>query len=300
MVLTLGGRPCDRPSRNPLGRGPAGNGVRPRLRPVLDAPVLALEPAPGEQRTLLLSDVHLGLGASRERPGGPPEASATRLAESLCHLARRERAGRLVIAGDVKHPIVGTPPPLRPVVFEFFRILLAEGLEVDVVLGNHDVGLEPHLPREVTVRPASGAVYDGVGVFHGHAWPSRAVLRAPALVAGHLHPGYRLAPSPDDPSGKRRCWVRLELPPPPIPRRRTRRHEIRARELVVLPAFNPIAGTEALNRQRPARGRTFLYRRFLERGEARAYLLDGTDLGPLTRPTAAGSAPASPAAPPSP
>jgi uncharacterized protein len=182
----------------------------------------------------------------------------------------------------VKHPIVGTPPPLRPVVFEFFRAILADGFAAEVVLGNHDVGLERHLPREVVVRPASGAVYDGVGVFHGHAWPSPGVLRAPRLVSGHLHPGFRLAPSPDDPSGKRRCWVRLEFPePPPRRTRRRRRHEIRARELVVLPAFNPLAGTEALNRQRPARGRSFLYLRFLSRGSGRAYLLDGTDLGAI-------------------
>lgn len=51
--------------------------------------------------------------------------------------------------------------------------------------------------------------------------------------------------------------------------------------MIVLPAYNPLAGTEALNRQRPARGRTFLYHRFLSQGSARAYLLDGTDLGPL-------------------
>ena len=260
------------------------------LRPVPDVPALVLEPEGPGDRSLIVADVHLGLGASAERPGGPPEASGERLAASLLLTARAEQVHRIVIAGDVKHPIVGTPPALRPVVFELFRALLAEGFDVDVVLGNHDVGLERHLPREVTVQPASGAVYDGVGVFHGHAWPSAAVLRAPQLVAGHLHPGFRLAPSPDDPSGKRRCWVRLEFPPPP-PRkgRRRRRHEIRARELVVLPAFNPLAGTEALNRQRPARGRTFLYLRFLSRGTPRAYLLDGTDLGPLSLPRSEGS-----------
>ncbi len=254
-----------------------------RLRPVTGTPTLVLEPEDAGPRTLLLADLHLGLGASRERPGGPPEADARQLAESLRVTAEAVAARRVLVAGDVKHPIVGTPVPLRPVVFDFFATLLSAGLEVEVVLGNHDVGLVRHLPREVTVHPASGAVLDGVGVFHGHTWPSEAVLRAPTLVVGHLHPGFRLAPSPDDPVGKRRCWVRLELPPPSPPRTRHRpRHLIRAREVIVLPAYNPLAGTEALNRQRPARGRTFLYRRFLSQGTPRAYLLDGTDLGTLT------------------
>jgi metallophosphoesterase superfamily enzyme len=256
------------------------------LAPVPGLPVLRLRPDSGAAPTLILADLHLGLGASRDRPAGPPEASAPVLARRLVDLAGTLGAARVVIAGDVKHPIVGTPPALRSVIFDFFSTLLAEGVGVEVVLGNHDVGLTRHLPREVVVHPATGVVLDGVGIFHGHCWPSDRVLRASRLVVGHLHPGFRLAPSPDDPQGKRRCWVRLELPPPPPPSRRRRRHAvIRASELVVLPAFNPLAGTEALNRQRPARGRTFLYKRFLSRGTARAYLFDGTDLGALTLPT---------------
>ena len=191
-----------------------------------------------------------------------------------------QQAGTLLIAGDVKHPIVGTPLPLRPIVFSFFSRLLSEGFAVEVALGNHDVGLVRYLPREVVVHPAGGVVRDGVGVFHGHCWPSDQVLRASRLVAGHLHPGFRLAPTRDDPRGKRPCWVRVEVGPTASPPRRRRRHtELRAREIVILPAFNPLAGVEALNRQRPARGRSFLFGRFLSRGPARAYLLDGTDLG---------------------
>ncbi|MGI0068494.1 MAG: hypothetical protein ACREB9_08865, partial [Thermoplasmata archaeon] len=53
---------------------------------------------------------------------------------------------------------------------------------------------------------------------------------------------------------------------------------------VVLPAYNPVAGTEALNRERPGRGRSFLYRRFLAHGTVRAYLLDGTDVGSIRLP----------------
>jgi metallophosphoesterase superfamily enzyme len=273
----------------------------PRLAPVPGVPVLLLRPSGDGPRTLILADVHLGLGANRERPAGPPEASGSLLAANLVNLARDAGAQRVVIAGDVKHPIVGTPPALRPVIFDFFAVLLRAELAADVVLGNHDVGLTRHLPSEVVVHPATGMVLDDVGIFHGHCWPSNRVLRASRLVVGHLHPGIRLAPSPDDPQGKRRCWVRLELPAPGKPSRRRRRHVVpSAREMVVLPAFNPLAGTEALNRDRPARGRTFLYGRFLSRGSARAYLLDGTDLGTLTLPRPTARVRATSGAPPRP
>lgn len=256
--------------------------VAARLLPVPDAAALLLDPGDADgPRTLVVSDVHLGLGGNRERPAGPPEASAGRMAEELVQLAEHTRADAILIAGDIKHPIVGTPPSLRPVVFEFFARLLSERVAVEVVLGNHDVGLVRYLPKEVVVHPGSGVVRSGVGVFHGHRWPSDTVLRSRRLVAGHLHPGFRLAATAEDPEGKRRCWVRAELVPPPAPKRRRRHALTDVSEIVVLPAFNPIAGVESLNRERPKRGRSFLYRRFLGLGHPRAYLLDGTDLGPL-------------------
>jgi|HubBroStandDraft_1064217.scaffolds.fasta_scaffold01992_2 metallophosphoesterase superfamily enzyme len=261
--------------------------MEPVVRPVLDAPALVVE-ASGRraQRTLVVADLHLGLGASPDRPGGPPGGSASFLAGQLLRLLRDQRADALLIAGDVKHPIVGTPPALRPILFDFFAAILSEGFASEVVLGNHDVGLVRYLPREVVVHPATGLARDGVGVFHGHRWPSNAVLRSPVVVSGHLHPGFRLAPTAEDPSGKRPCWVRVEVTPPPPPKgRRRRKHaDLTSREVIVIPPFNPLAGIESLNRKRPARGRSFLFGRFLSRGVARAYLLDGTDLGVLAMP----------------
>ncbi|HYB77599.1 MAG TPA: hypothetical protein VEE83_02815, partial [Thermoplasmata archaeon] len=175
-----------------------------------------VEPTTGSvPRTVIVADVHLGLGSSPERPLGPPEASADRLATELVTIARTARAKSVLVAGDVKHPIVGTPLGLRSVVFDFFSEILREGLDAEIVLGNHDVGIVRHLPREVVVHPSTGVVRGEVGVFHGHRWPSNTVLRAPRLVAGHLHPGFRLAPTVDDPEGKRKCWVRVERLPPP-------------------------------------------------------------------------------------
>ena len=283
MVPSLGARESPA-TENRLGPGPIRFVVESPLRPVPDAPALLIEPGPGRpERAVVVADVHLGLGSTPARVLGPPEGAADRMAEQLLRIARSNRADTILIAGDAKHPIVGTPPALRSVVFDFFSELLREGLRVELVLGNHDVGIVRHLPREVVVHPASGVVRGEVGVFHGHRWPSNAVLRAPRLVAGHLHPGFRLAPTAEDPEGKRRCWVRVERDPPSAKKSRRRRHIApRAHEIVIVPAFNPLAGTESLNRDRPARGHSFLYRRFLALGVARAYLLDGTDLGVLT------------------
>jgi uncharacterized protein len=253
------------------------------LAPIRERPALEIRWASGSAPTVAVADLHLGLGAPESGRGGPSDALARSMAHDLVAIGQEVHAAGFLVVGDVKHPIVGVPAPLRPVLFDFFSTLLAEGFSVEVVLGNHDVGLARALPSEVTVHNASGIVRGGVGFFHGHRWPSNPVLRAPRLVVGHLHPGYRFAPTADTPAAKERCWVRAERPPEPRPARRRRRAPIAAREVIVLPAFNPLAGAESLNRERPARGRSFLVGRFLAPGEPRAYLLDGTDLGAVLR-----------------
>ena len=255
------------------------------LAPIPEHPALDLRWPSGAASTVVVADLHLGLGAPEVGRGGPSEALARAMAHDLVAIGQERRAAGFLVVGDVKHPIVGVPRALRPVVFDFFSTLLAEGFSVEVILGNHDVGLAAALPREVIVHGPAGIVRGGAGFFHGHRWPSNRVLRARRLVVGHLHPGYRFAPTAATPAAKERCWVRAERPPPPRSKRRRRRPVVAAEEVIVLPAFNPLAGAESLNRERPARGRSFLVARFLAGGSSRAYLLDGTDLGEvLNRP----------------
>lgn len=265
-----------------VGRGVEATTVR----PVPGHPILQVTPVGGsEGGWLVAADAHLGLGSFRPGQPSPPGARPEQMAEELLNVAKSTDASGVIFAGDLKHPIVGMTPPLRREVFDFCSTLLSAGLSVDVIPGNHDVGLVRGLPREVRLHSVGGLRVGDVGIFHGHAWPSNPVLRSATLVAGHLHPGFRLAPSSNGPGGKFRCWLRVELPPPVRDRRRRKHGPIRARELIVLPALNPLTGTEPLNRSAPARYRTFLWKRFVLRGTTRAYLLDGTDLGPL-RPMA--------------
>ena len=238
-----------------------------------------------EPPLLVASDVHVGLGSWEPRAPRPHAATGEGLAEDLVLAARRERISRLLLLGDVKDPIGRVPWWLRDELGIFFTELTDAGLSVEVVLGNHDAGLETGVPPGVRVRSAQGLLRRGVGYFHGHAWPSDRLLRgARKLVMGHLHPGYRFALPPDPGgSGKERCWVRTVLPPfSRAELARQRRHPLpRAREAIVLPAFNPLCANEALNRSAPVRGHRFMVRRFLLRGRSRAFLLDGTDLGEI-------------------
>lgn len=253
------------------------------LRPVPGRPVLFVD---GNEPLIVAADIHLGLGSLSLTHGPPIAGRAETLAEGLLAAGRETGATKVLLVGDVKDPISPVPYPTRTELREFFGRLLDGGMGVEVVMGNHDPGLPRWAPAEVVLHPATGLLRDGVGYFHGHAWPSAALLRrASTLVVGHLHPSFRLAPSEArSRTGKEPCWIRASLRgPTPRERARRRRHPWpRAREMIVLPAYNPLCSGEALNREAPGRGRTFLVRRFLQRGEARAFLLDGTDVGTVT------------------
>jgi uncharacterized protein len=235
----------------------------------------------GDRRSLVIADVHLGLGDSAEHGFSRARDAAASMAHAVVDLAHKQRARQILIAGDLKHPILGLSPPLKQLVFDFASTILRSELALTLVLGNHDPGIEPGLPREVETIPSGGLLLGDLGVFHGHCWPAPKLARARTLLAGHLHPGYRFVPGERGGTGKERCWIRTTFPPNAIRFRRTKR-PARARELVVLPAFNPIAGIESLNRDAPSRARSFLVRRFLAHGTSRAFLLDGTDLGELS------------------
>ena len=146
----------------------------PGLRPVRGAAALRWDTRDG--RALLVADLHVGLGDPRGRGTGLSERGAAAMAEELIGLAEREGARRILVAGDLKHPIVGAPGRVGPLLFEFASRVLSDGLAFEVVLGNHDVGLERHLPREVEVHGAGGLLREGVGVFHGHRWPDPALV----------------------------------------------------------------------------------------------------------------------------
>lgn len=240
---------------NPAGRGSP-------LGPILDTPLLYL---PDNGGTVVATDIHVGLSREEGLPEGSMAGSPGSLAEALISGARRAGAGHILLLGDVKEPIVGGSRTVRKEVYQFFSKLVTAGLEVEVCTGNHDVGLDRMVPESVKVHPSTGLLRGEVGLFHGHAWPSKEILSsAGTLVVGHLHPGFRLA------HRKERCWLRTRI---------KAGGGLRAREVIVLPAFNPLCSSEALNVEKPRRSRSFLVRRFLLSGETRAYLLDGTDLG---------------------
>jgi putative SbcD/Mre11-related phosphoesterase len=249
----------------------------------------SVEPIPGEPAAiaesggeciLLLADYHAGIEAGLRRDGVELASAAKQRRESVLALVDAERPDRLVVLGDLGHAI-GNPGREEREEIETLFESLPESLAVTIAKGNHDGDIESlagSVDREVTITPGHGTRIGGVGVAHGHTWPSPSVLEADVVCVGHEHPVVRLE---DEVGGRRmeRVWLRGELDPTPFSEFHGTDIAIDG-DLVVFPAFNDRSGGTWVN----VDGQGFLSP-FLPAGlrDGQAYLLDGTRLGAYRR-----------------
>jgi len=240
-------------------------------QPLPDQAVLSLAASRG--RYACVTDLHYGYEVELELSGISVPSQTERLTQLLLELAR-SHAG-LVILGDVKHIV---PTPSRRESLELpsvFERLCAAFEEVHLILGNHDAGLRELLPPSVHLHPSSGWRLGGVGLFHGHTWPSREAASGRWLVMGHAHPAYAF----QDRLGTvmtEKCWLRCALDPEGM----VRRFGSAPEELIVMPAFHPLlTGTPLNTPDEELLGPLFRNGLAASRS-AEVYLLDGTRLGP--------------------
>lgn len=240
----------------------------PSLRPVPDEPALVVDD------TLVVADLHIGKEEELREAGFSLPSQAERMGDRVVRLLQATGARRLVILGDLKHRVPRFTGAERHGVPRFFDRLEAHLEAVHLVPGNHDGKIELILPRWVTLHPVKGVRMDGVGYVHGHAWPAADVMAGEVLLTGHNHPTL-LFP---DRLGFRtieRCWIRVDVTGsdpryPEVPE-----------EIVVVPAFNEFSGGTTMNETGTRYLGPLLNSDLVDMGEARAYLLNGTYLGPL-------------------
>jgi len=160
-----------------------------------------------DSRTLLVADVHLGKAASFRAlgvpvPGGTTAATLERLARVVAALAPR----RLVVLGDLLHG----PTAQHAGAVDALAHWRARHAALDVVLvrGNHDDRAgdpPPHCAIDVVDEPLVGGGLalrhtpgedDGlvtVAVERDVRLDAAAAQDGAYVIAGHVHPAYRLA-----------------------------------------------------------------------------------------------------------
>jgi putative SbcD/Mre11-related phosphoesterase len=258
-------------------------------------------------KTLLIADPHLGWEMQLQEKGIHVPSQTPKILNKLTAIICEFKPDRLVILGDVKYTVVSHEFGEWRDIPDFFRKLQDTIGNIAIVRGNHDANLEPLLPESIELLPATGAVIGDAGVFHGHKWPSPALLGCRTLVMGHLHPVVVFR----DPAGfkmTRQVWMKTTVDSEGLAKillqkagvklegsitETLRNHysvKLKTSELYIMPSFNDFLGGRPVNETRPRKeiGKEELIGPVLRSeavdiDEAELYLLDGTFLGSLNQ-----------------
>ena len=256
-------------------------------------------------KTLLIADPHLGWEMSLQEKGIHVPSQTPKILAKLTSIIARYKPDALVVLGDVKYTVISSELGEWQDIPYFFTKLLNQVSDISIVRGNHDANLEPLLPERVKMLPATGAVIGDVGVFHGHKWPSPALLSCKTLVMGHLHPVVVFR----DPAGfkiTRQAWMKANCNSEALARILLQKHHVkiegsvtqtlkkhynvalRSSEIFIMPSFSDFLGGRPVNETRPRKEigsealiGPVLRSEAVDVDESEMYLLDGTFLGTL-------------------
>lgn len=238
----------------------------------------------GRERVLIVTDLHIGFERELVQLGVNIPSQAGRMLARLKRIISLAKPDRVILLGDVKHNIPTITNQEWMDLPVFFERLLELGVKVEVVQGNHDGGLEPLAPGQVKIHDSRGIIVEGIGLMHGHAWPSKELFKCKVLLMGHNHPVVEFR----DQLGFREVfptWLSIKvdikshgLLPKELSKEATY-EAVKLRRVVVMPAFNALLPGKPVNTEDRKLLGPLLESRALNIEEAEVYLLDGTFMG---------------------
>jgi hypothetical protein len=260
-----------------------------------------------KQKTLVIADLHIGWEIALLQRGIHVPTQMPKLLKKLTDLISAYKPEKLLILGDVKHTVATAEIGEWQDIPDFFNELKKRIREIYIIRGNHDGNLEPLLPENIKILPATGVTFGEVGFFHGHRWPSPALLRCKTLIMGHVHPVVAFR----DPAGfriTRQVWVKANCNRTQLAKTLLQKHKIKIEknpeetlwkyykikpktsQLFIMPSFNDFLGGKPLNeRKSGGNAKTkrivgpVLRSEAVDMENAETYLLDGTFLGTLNQ-----------------
>jgi len=254
-------------------------------------------------RVLVVADLHIGWEVSLAQKGIHVPSQTPKLLEKMIQLIKTSNPTRIVFLGDVKHTVEKVELEEWRDVPDFFQKISDTVLDIQVVPGNHDGNLDALTTPNIKIHSSSGiALWDRIGLVHGHAWPRIDLLKCETLIMAHLHPvvtfvdelGFRMV---------RQVWIRAMADGPRLASALFRhmkirpvgsvRDEVRKRlnvdladqRCIVIPSFNENLGGRSVNRRNEERGKSraligpILRSSAIDFECAELHLLDGTYLG---------------------
>lgn len=236
-----------------------------KISPIHNEPAILIK---NNTNTLVIADLHIGIENEIRTAGFNIPIQTTKIIDKIMKLCINHKIKNLVIVGDVKHEVPGiSRQEFRelPIFFE----KLEKITNVFLTIGNHDTGIKNFTSENIKIFDSKGFVLDNVGFFHGHAWPSKIVMKCDNMIMGHLHSTVRFK---DSMGGKLNhpCWIRTRFNEDA-----KKKYECKG-ELIIMPAFNPLCGGGSFYKKKAIS--PIIKNKLINKDNIMIYLLDGTYL----------------------
>jgi putative SbcD/Mre11-related phosphoesterase len=238
--------------------------------PVHGEPALLIK----DTATLVLAELHIGIEFEIFSAGARIPGKTREMKDRIHKIVNENSVDRIVFLGDLKHNVPTasfTEAREIPLLFDELSDMVGE---LHLIPGNHDGGIERYVSEGVSVHSSKGAVIEGVGMWHGHTWPSEEVMASETVIVAHNHPGVVFV----DGVGARtteRCWLRGNWIKDAV----EGRYPKAGNGFIMLPAFNDLCGSSYINEENPRLIGTVFRKGLANIDDSEIYLLDGTNVG---------------------
>ncbi len=270
------------------------------LVPVKNYPALLLKQK--KSKTLIIADLHLGWEINLAQRGIHVPSQMHKILQKLLAITSIIKPDSLIVLGDVKHTVAKAELGEWRDIPEFLETIKDKIKDVQIIRGNHDGNLEPLIPPTIKLHPSTGITLNSIGLFHGHTWPAKKLLRCNTLVMGHAHPtvafhdslGFQMAAQ---------VWIKAKCDIEKLATAYLKKGKIKTvnepikllqesfnlkpetKELIIVPCFNDYLGGRPVNRKQQQKRRSYisplLRSEAIEMNKAEVYLLEGTFLGTI-------------------
>ncbi|MBS7655236.1 metallophosphoesterase [Candidatus Bathyarchaeota archaeon] len=268
-----------------------------KLKLITPFPALILEE--GKEKTLVISDLHIGFEASLAKQGIHIPSQTSKMLKLMLKLIKISKPSSIIILGDLKHTIARVEVEERRDIPSFLNEVSMKVENIKLIPGNHDGGVKPLLPSSVEILPSSGFIaQENIALIHGHAWFSLKLLKCKGLIMGHMHPVVAFKDHFGFKSFKQ-VWVKasfnkINLINVLIKRFKSKLKEdlissINLSQCLIMPSFNSLLGGQPVNltwSREENVGKEYigplLRSSSINLMDAEVYLLDGSFLGKVS------------------
>jgi len=239
-----------------------------KVQPIINESALYIE----KEKTVVIADLHIGIENELIKQGINTKSQTKKMTKRVIDICKKHKTKKIVLLGDIKHNIPTSTYWEKKDVKIFLETIEQYG-EIHIYPGNHDGNIKRYITKNTIMHPSDGDIIKKIGYVHGHRWPNKKIMKSEIIIMAHTHPTIMLT----DRRGYKMfepCWIKTNFSNKKL---KEKYPESVNPKLIILPAFNPLCGGMAINKD----GIMGPIGKIINLNDSKVFLLDGLEIGKI-------------------